>query len=114
MREYVSRGLPCSGCETLNMDVGLTYEELEGVGAIREGKMIRHFKDCSFADEAYSRVTGKQVLSLIASKPFWSITAAFARSTPMAGWEFAAYGVIFMFIAFVVLLLAGSLDWIGW
>jgi hypothetical protein len=38
--------IPCDFCNMIAQDKGVSYEDLESVGAIRNGKMKRHFANC--------------------------------------------------------------------
>jgi len=38
--------IPCDFCNMIAQDKGISYEDLESVGAIKNGKMKRHFANC--------------------------------------------------------------------
>ncbi len=53
------RIIPCSACNMLAYDEGITYEDLVEAGAIVEGEMVRHLRGCFFAEEALPVIFGR-------------------------------------------------------
>lgn len=58
--------IPCVACNQIAHDLGFTYNDLVKAGAIVNGKVVKHFKNCPFDENAYSRVTGRQSLESLA------------------------------------------------
>lgn len=56
--------IPCVACNMLCFEDGLTYETLEEWGAIKDGKMVKHLKECVMGPNAYPRISGR-------SNSFW-------------------------------------------